>query len=110
MRADTFRLGFIAGMLAPVIGFFMYASMYVNVIRPYRTMHWFIFDMFLNTLKYQSSVLSLSLIADAFLFFWFDRKNKQKAMRGVIAAMMVYGLVIVSLLIYEQMLNWGWIS
>jgi hypothetical protein len=31
------------------------------------------------------------------LFFWFDRKGWQKAMRGVISSLFAYGLVIILL-------------
>ncbi len=110
MPGDSFRTGLIAGLLAPVIGFFAYAAMYVNVIRPEHDLHWFIFELFLRNIKYQSSVLSLSLIADAFLFFWFDRTQRLKSMRGTIAAMMIYGVVIVLLFVIDWSKEHGWFS
>lgn len=95
MRSDRFGLGLALGLLAPVIGFFIYGALYVTAIRPMYDMHWFIHDLFLGTPTYRAPVISLSLIADAFLFFWFDRKDRHKAMRGVIAAMLAYAAVVV---------------
>jgi hypothetical protein len=107
MAWDSRRTGFIAGMLAPVLGFLAYGLIYTNAIRPMYDMRWFVNDLFLGTLKYTSSILSLSLIADAFLFFWFDRRDAQKSMRGVIMAMLLYGMVVVALIVLEKLINWG---
>jgi hypothetical protein len=107
MVLDSRRTGFIAGMIAPVLGFLAYGLIYTNAIRPMYDMRWFVSDLFLGTLKYTSSILSLSLIADAFLFFWFDRRDAHRSMRGVILAMMVYGVVVVALILVEKLINWG---
>jgi hypothetical protein len=107
MAWDSRRTGFIAGMLAPVLGFLAYGLIYTNAIRPMYDMRWFVNDLFLGTLKYTSSILSLSLIADAFLFFWFDRRDAHKSMRGVIMAMLLYGMVVVALIVLEKLINWG---
>ncbi|HEY0977622.1 MAG TPA: hypothetical protein VGE21_09140 [Flavobacteriales bacterium] len=95
MRADDFRLGFILGLIVPVFGFLLYGLMYTTAIRPWLDMRFFVKDMFLGTAEYRAPILSLSLIADAFLFFWFDRGARYRSMRGVIAAMLVYAAVIV---------------
>jgi hypothetical protein len=97
------------GMVAPVLGVLGYGLIYTTAIRPMFVMQWFLVDMFFGTLKYTSSILSISLIADAFLFFWFDRKDRYASMRGVILAMLTYGLVIVGLIVYEKLLNWGYV-
>ena len=107
MALDSRRTGFIAGLLAAVLGFLAYGLIYTTAIRPMYDMAWFVNDMFLGTLKYTSSILSLSLIANAFLFFWFDRKDAHRSMRGVILAMLVYGAVIVALILVERLIMWG---
>jgi hypothetical protein len=107
MVLDSRRTGFIAGLIAPVLGFLAYGLIYTTAIRPMYDMAWFVNDMFLGTLKYTSSILSLSLIANAFLFFWFDRRDAHKAMRGVIMAMLTYGAVIVALILVERLIAWG---
>ena len=35
MRGDSFPLGFILGLLFPVLGFFGYGGIYVTAIRPH---------------------------------------------------------------------------
>lgn len=109
MRFDTLKAGLILGLLAPVLGFFGYGLIYVTAIRPNHDMSWFINDLFIGTPQYRTQIVTLSLIADAFLFFWFDRREMHRAMRGVIAAMFVYGLYIAPTIIIEQLNEHGWL-
>ncbi|WKZ67684.1 MAG: hypothetical protein QY325_07080 [Flavobacteriales bacterium] len=95
MRWDSPLLGFVLGMLAPVLGFVAYGTIYVTAIRPHHDFQWFVQELFLGTPVFRPRVVSLSLIADAFLFFLLDRMGMQRAMRGVILAMLVYGAYIV---------------
>ena len=101
MSWDSRLTGFILGVLAPVLGFLAYAGIYVTAIRPHHDLAWFVNDLFLGTPEYRPRVVSLSLIADAALFFLFDRKDMHRAMRGVILAMMAYGLYIVGALGFD---------
>jgi hypothetical protein len=94
-RWDSFPLGFVLGLFFPVLGFFVYATIYVTAIRPHHDLHWFVYDLFLGTTEYRSQVLSLSLIADAVPFFIFDRFGRYKSMRGVIGAMLVYAAAVI---------------
>lgn len=109
MRWDSVQVGFILGLLAPVLGFFAYGGMYVTAIRPWHDIQWFVNDMFLGTDEFRTRIVSISLIADAFLFFLFDRLEKNKAMRGVIMAMLVYGAYIMPVIIYDELGKLGWI-
>ena len=97
MFSDHLRTGIIAGLLAPVLGFLLYGLIYVHGIHPGNDLAWFVNDLFLGTPQFQSKILSLALIADVPLFFWFDRKGWNRAMRGVIGAMLLYGIVIIVL-------------
>ena len=97
MWSDHLRTGIITGLLAPVLGFLAYGLIYVTGIHPGHDLRWFVNDLFLGTPQFQSKILSLSLIADVPLFFWFDRRGWTLAMRGVIGAMLLYGIVIVVL-------------
>lgn len=90
-------LGVAGGLLAPIAGFFIYAGMYVTTIQPQHDLGYFINDLFLGTRQYQAPVLSLALLANLALFFYFDRLERPKAMRGVILATFIYGLAIVLL-------------
>lgn len=97
MRSDSQAVGILTGLLAPVVGFFLYGLIYVTAIRPYLELREFVFDLFLDTRLYQSPILSLALIANLPVFFYFDHRDMHKAMRGVILASFMYGFVIVAL-------------
>ena len=94
MRADRFWVGFVAGLIAPVRGFFGYGAIYVTSLHPEYDITWFVTDLFMGTPSLRAPVLSLSLIADAVLFFLLDARDLYKAMRGVIGAMFLYGALI----------------
>lgn len=98
MHWDRVGVGVVLGLLAPLLGFFGYAAMYVGAIRPHLDLPFFIHDLFLGTREYQAPVLTLSLFANLALFFTLDRWELYKAMRGVIAATFLYAVVIVLLL------------
>lgn len=98
MRCDSRVTGFVLGMLAPLLGFAAYGGIYVTAIRPHHDFSWFVNDLFLGTAEFRPRVVSLSLIADAVLFFTLDRWSMYRAMRGVIMAMLVYGAYIVGAL------------
>ena len=107
MEWNSRRAGFILGLLVPVLGFFGYGLIYTTAIRPMYDLGWFVNDLFLGTTEYRTQIISLSLIADAFLFFAMDRRDMHKAMRGVILAMLAYGVFIVLHIGYEQLLKYG---
>jgi hypothetical protein len=94
MRFDRFSTGFILGLIAPVFGLLGYGTIYVTALHPEYDLAWFVTDLFLGTPALRAPVLSLSLIADAILFFVLDTRDLYKAMRGVIGAMFLYGAVI----------------
>jgi hypothetical protein len=54
-------------------------------------------DLFLGTPEFRSKILSLSLHRRRAAVFWFDRRDRHQAMRGVIGAMFLYGIAIVIL-------------
>lgn len=97
MRSNNVRTGIIAGLLFPILGFVAYALIYVLIIRPHMTFAYFVDDLFMGTQRYQAPILSLALIANLLPFFWFDRKDMEQAMRGVILASFIYGIAIVVL-------------
>jgi hypothetical protein len=97
MWSDRLPVGLVAGLLAPVLGFALYGLIYITAIHPEHSFRWYVTDLFLGTPEFRSKILSLSLIADVPLFFWFDRRDRHQAMRGVIGAMFIYGIAIVIL-------------
>ena len=102
MRFDTVRYGAILGLLIPLIGLLGYSVFVVTVLRPQLELGFFLNNMIFGIRGNIAPTLSLSLLSDVVLFFWFDHRRMLKAMRGVIGAMLVYGVVIVVL-----QLIWG---
>ncbi len=49
MRWDSLPTGFILGLIAPVLGFFAYGTMYVNANRPWYDQECLVNDLFLGT-------------------------------------------------------------
>ncbi|MCB9193727.1 MAG: hypothetical protein H6597_04270 [Flavobacteriales bacterium] len=97
MRSNELWLGLVTGLLAPVLGFFVYGWIYTGLVRPFLDLDYYVHDLFLGTPQYRSPILSLSLIMDLPLFFLFDRLGRTRAMRGVLTAVMLYAVVIVAL-------------
>lgn len=109
MRWDSIATGLLLGLLAPLLGFAAYGGIYVTAIRPHHDFHWFVHELFLGTDEYRTRIVSLSLIADAFLFFAFDRFGMHRAMRGVIFAMIAYAAYIVPSIVLDQLHRLGWL-
>jgi hypothetical protein len=91
MIQDRFIIGFAGGLLAPLMGFYLY---YLSLFRQMGI------DGFYHSLVANNklaAVISLSLLANLALFFLFDRFDKLKCARGVIAGTFIYGFYIVYL-------------
>jgi hypothetical protein len=95
MRGDHVLVGFVLGLIAPAIGLLIYALLITGSVRTDLSLRYFLMDMVFGLKRNIAPSLSISLFADVGLFFLFDRSDRHKAMRGVIAAMLVYGIVIV---------------
>jgi hypothetical protein len=97
MRLDSFPAGLVMGLLVPVLGFFIYGVIHTTLIRPHLDLQYFIHDLFLGTRQFQAPILSLSLIANLGIFLLLNRLDMPEAMRGVLTATFLYGVVIVVL-------------
>ena len=95
MRVDHFLVGLLLGLIAPAIGFLLYCLLITGLVRSDMSLRYFVMDMIFGLKRNLAPVLSISLFADVGLFFLLDRSSLYKAMRGVIAAMFLYGILIV---------------
>jgi hypothetical protein len=95
MRGDKLWVGLALGLVAPAIGFLIYCLLITQLIRREMTLSYFMFDMVMGLRRNLAPALSLSLFADVGLFFLLDRRDMHRAMRGVIGAMLFYGVLIV---------------
>lgn len=91
IKKDTVLRGLILGLIAPVIGFYLYKISFFN----YFDMPKFFNHLVSNNLL--SPVISLCLIFNAGAFYFFIKKNKLYSARGLVLATFLYGGVIVYL-------------
>ena len=91
IRKDHFLTGFLIGLIAPFIGFYIY---YLISFR-YMSLQMYISQ--LTEFGLEAGVLSLSLIANLIVFFYFIKGKADLSARGVIGATFLYGLLIVCL-------------
>ena len=90
-RKDSKITGFISGLLAPLLG------LYVYYLISFRYMSLRSFIARITEFGLLSGVISLSLIANLVLFFWFIRIKADNSSYGVIGATFLYGMVIIYL-------------
>ena len=83
--------GFICGLIAP------FAGLYVYYLLSFRYMGLRSFIARISEFGLLPGVISLSLIANLVLFFWFLRIKADNSAYGVIGATFLYGLIIVYL-------------
>ena len=84
MKKDAFLTGFIPGVVLPWIGFYIYYLLFFR----YMGLHSFINH--LTRINMTVSVLSLGVILNLVLFFFFYQKEWDRSARGVIAATFIY--------------------
>ena len=91
IKKNHFLTGFISGLLAPFIGFYVYylISFHYMSFQAYRER--------LTELGLAGGVISLSLIANLIVFFYFIQRKTDRSAQGVIGATFLYGLLIIIL-------------
>ena len=91
IKKNHFLTGFLSGLLAPVIGFYIY------YLIGFRYMGFRSYIERLSEFGLQAGVISLSLIVNLVVFFYFIRAKADSSAQGVIGATFLYGLLIVIL-------------
>ena len=91
IKVNTKLTGFVSGLVTPVAGFFVY------YLLSFRYMSLPAFIGRITEFGLLPGVISLSLIANLILFFWFLRIKADNASFGVIGATFIYGIVILYL-------------
>jgi hypothetical protein len=102
MGADRFWVGLLGGLVAPVIGMLLYALIITTSVWTELSVWDFLRTTVFGMKSNIAPAVSISLFANVGLFFLFDRRRMFKAMRGILASMFIYGIVILVLLI-----QWG---
>jgi hypothetical protein len=95
LKRDKFILGFILGLIGPIIGFIViYFTKY-----SYISFSEFL-DFFLNDKRLITSVGTLSLLANAIIFAIYVHFNKYNTFKGIFLATVIYGIAILVLKVF----------
>jgi hypothetical protein len=89
MKKDAFMTGFVPGLILPWIGFYLYYLMFFSY------MSFAGFFKHVEKANLMISVLSLGVILNLVLFFYFYKVETDKSARGVIGASFVYAFIVV---------------
>ena len=91
LKKDDIRLGLLLGFIAPLFGMVIYYFMafYSNHVT---------FSEFLGLLRQSkknlTAVSSVSLVANAILFTFYVNAGKDKTMKGIFLATVIYGITV----------------
>lgn len=87
-KIDTFLVGFLIGLIAPIIIFFAYYKLNYDFIK----FNSFVADAFMKSVF--APLLSLCVIINLGIFYLFYWKYLNYAARGVIGATFVYAFIV----------------
>ena len=88
MKTDHFLVGFLGGLITPLIGFYFYYQLFFAYMGFYQ------FYRHISSSDKLISVLSLGVILNLVLFFIFYQTEKDKSLRGVVGATFIYAFVV----------------
>jgi accessory gene regulator protein AgrB len=87
-KIDKFIIGFIIGLIAPIIVFIIYYKLNYDFIK----FNAFVEDAFMKSIF--APLLSLCVIINLGIFYFFYYKYLNYAARGVIGATFVYAIIV----------------
>jgi hypothetical protein len=94
MRINTPIVGFIIGLILPILGFFV---VYFLMFRSNSTLSGLWYSM-AHSHKSAAKVVTLSLLINYAPFLYFNTKRLDYALRGVVTATMIYAALVVMLM------------
>ena len=92
MKKDAFMTGFVPGLILPWIGFYLYYFLFFSY------MSFAGFFKHVEKANLMISVLSLGVILNLVLFFYFYKVETDKSARGVIGASYAFIVVYVKMI------------
>lgn len=95
LKKDKFLLGFILGLIGPIVGF----TVIYFVKYSYISFGEFI-DFFMNDKQVITSVGTLALLANAIIFAIYVHFNKYNTFKGIFLATVIYGIGILVLKVF----------
>ena len=91
LKKDTFLLGIVLGLIAPLLGMLMFKTYKFNVFTYKETFQYMYMEPGFKTL---TVALTLSLLLNALLFTIYINSNNDKTAKGIFITTMVYGLLV----------------
>lgn len=88
-KKDAFLTGFIPGLVAPLLGFYIYFLIF------FKYMGFGKFIEHLQRINMIVSVLSLGVVLNLAIFFLFYQLKLDRSAKGVIAATFIYAFIVV---------------
>lgn len=93
-KKDNFILGALLGLLAPVLGLWLFKMTKLSVFTIKETFQYMIYEPGYRTL---SVGLSLSLLLNALLFTIYINNRKDHTAKGIFVTTLIYGLIVLSI-------------
>jgi hypothetical protein len=97
LKKDDIRLGLVLGFIAPLLGMVVYyfVAFYTRHVT---------FSEYLGYLRHYKSMLTLvssvSLIANAILFTFYVNARKDKTIKGIFLATVLYGITVLLIKVF----------
>jgi hypothetical protein len=95
---NSFITGLVTGIFFPLIGFFLYGIGWANFFN--RSLSYFINQTFLGVSSNQSSIISLSILANLIPFYFYLNTKREVSAKGVLGAVFIYVPIILYLRFY----------
>lgn len=93
-KKDNFIYGALLGLLAPVLGFWIFKAYKFSVLSMQEMWQYVMNEPGYRTL---SVGLSLSLLLNALLFTIYINTNRDHTAKGIFATTLIYGLIVLSI-------------
>jgi hypothetical protein len=93
-KKDNFIFGFVMGLIAPLIGFFIFKYRQLQTLSFKEACQYMLYQPGHNML---TVAISLSLLANAVLFTIYINSHIDKTAKGIFAATIIYALTALSL-------------
>ena len=87
MKKNTVPFGFICGLLAPMLGFWLY------YVFTYHSIHCWNFLVRITSMGLSSAILSLCLLSNLACFFIFIGVKHDYSARGVLMVTIIYAII-----------------
>ena len=93
-KLDSFLVGFIAGIIGTVVGFFLLAWIWAVVNK--MSVRYFIDEIFIGSDLFKDKILTVSVLLNVVTFYFANRRGYYAMAKGLLAAV----LLVVPFIIY----------